>query len=552
MKKYDMQINVVTVGDWEDEQEEAISRKIDALLVELKARANDSNTEENGYTGRKPRLRFIAESRLSGDGWEKIARNNGVEFSRVSINNVLWSEEWIVDKADIIFAVWNETSISWDGAVREVMFTARQRQIPCVWVSKKNENSVYWSKTSYFEEYSSTTMRDFCRQLLTMQTEEPIPAMDKRIPLFNAGKKLYNHFLLKYKAKVQNVPFEEDMMLSDNLYFKENHEAETSRLKLLDYFRTYDTRAGLYGDYYRTGIYLRSVLPLAATVFISVGFYIETVLGKPVPMVLGGLNLWSVIAGIGFFFHALVNLYVFFLSGNEKVKQWNTGFRYNRSMAEAIRILIHCVPYGVAVNIHGAFNQGSTQQSGKIYSRLRSILCECSVPDISKFSQEDARGMLNGIRQLLSDQMAYQKRTADRYELIVKQLKRMGTVLFYIGFVLVVLRGFMQLFIVFAKLDSNVTGYARSFANMLALMAPAWASYFTGKLTLGGYEKLRDESSLMTGKLQQAEVMVDDILARNEISIDMVKAAADEISILMLSEVADWEKKTETRQITKL
>ena len=59
----------------------------------------------------------------------------------------------------------------------------------------------------------------------------------------------------------------------------------------------------------------------------------------------------SVVAGVGFLIHGILNLYVYILSRSETIKGWHQGFLHDRYIAEILRVLIHFEPYGINLNL---------------------------------------------------------------------------------------------------------------------------------------------------------------------------------------------------------
>lgn len=120
-----------------------------------------------------------------------------------------------------------------------------------------------------------------------------------------------------------------DTIIDDNSKIAfQNEDAELTRKSLIKWFNEFDKNAILYADKYRSTIYLRAVIPLIITIALAIGFYTETLLSPWQINIQGGkLQIWSIIAGLAFFTHALLNFYVFKISENTTIKAiWKNSF----------------------------------------------------------------------------------------------------------------------------------------------------------------------------------------------------------------------------------
>ncbi|HOJ80374.1 MAG TPA: hypothetical protein PK767_07530 [Clostridiales bacterium] len=119
------------------------------------------------------------------------------------------------------------------------------------------------------------------------------------------------------------------------------------------------------------------------------------------------------------------------------------------------------------------------------------------------------------------------------------------------------MRGGLQFALVYAKTDIarngiNLISFVKSFANMLALMVPSWASYFSLKLSLGNFEGLASNSRAMADGLAMMKKMLDDEKKRTDISFERIYAFSKDISRLMLGEVVEWYSQLSSYKLTKL
>lgn len=299
-------------------------------------------------------------------------------------------------------------------------------------------------------------------------------------------------------------------------------------------------------------------MPFIATVFISIGFYAEGILGFIYQIPYSRINPLAVIAGIGFLIHALLNYYMYNLSENPNVTGWNIRFTDNRFIAEVLRLTAHFAPFGIPVNYISSLNRFGNRISQRphVSAELRRIMRSMETSD-AVFDRNASDDLLQGLTDMVDDQLVYHRQVQKRYEAIVSGLKKFSSAVFMIGFIIVVLRGGLQFALVYVKTDIarngiNLVSFIKSFANMLALMLPAWASYFSIKLSLSNFEGLANNSRAMEKGLAMMKKMIGDEKARTDISFERIYAFSRDLSRLMLGEVAEWYTLLASQKLTKL
>jgi hypothetical protein len=348
------------------------------------------------------------------------------------------------------------------------------------------------------------------------------------------------------------------MDLSETTIVPENIE-KTTYYYLRDWFYKFDSVAIEYAEKYRSSIYLRAVIPLVVTISLAIGFYIETLLSPWKISILGSkLQLWSIIAGIGFFIHALLNLYIYRLSENNIAKKWHKSFVDNRFIAEALRLSVHFMSFGVPMDytqVTSAYGS-KIKKNSTVIRRLRSILRGTKLPEVD-FSNNTAQVCLNSLEELIDDQIAYHKTSANRYVNICTNLKRFFKIAFYIGFIFILLRGCLQLYLSFAGISGQINAQplqpiVKSFANMLALLFPAWAGYFSSKLMLCNFEGLYDNDITVLEGLKEIKQVIFDKRNKDTIDYQDINELSGYLYKLMLNEVSNWYLQINTKTITKL
>jgi hypothetical protein len=187
----------------------------------------------------------------------------------------------------------------------------------------------------------------------------------------------------KYKAAANNKSFTKDSLMdkASGAGLPEHYEDVHSRL--LDWYYDFDSVALEYADKYHSSIYLRAVIPLILSVVLAAGFYIEP-LFKPWGIDIPGTNLklLSVIAGLFFFIHAILNLYVYRLAENDTAKSWHKGYIDNRFIAEALRVAVHFMSFGIPVNFTASFSRygSKIKKESNILRRIRCMIRGTALP----------------------------------------------------------------------------------------------------------------------------------------------------------------------------
>ncbi|MCD7820983.1 MAG: hypothetical protein LUG64_02060 [Clostridiales bacterium] len=551
------QITVAGSATGNDEEIRMFSGKVTSLLTEVSMRLGD-----NSFHSGPEQIRLLAHDGLSDLFWDDIASINQLEIAHLSDNeqSVLAdplrrvnSYNQLLSQADLLILLWNESFSGDEGIMWDLIQKSHEMNIPCLWVSKKKPYKAYWTEFGYFEEYKSEYLKKYCDSYFF---EEGIPYTEKKIPFLSLGEKLYARFMKKFRASDIPGSYEKDRML-DAEFFMQDNSSESVRKSLLGSFSTFDNSAIKNASKYRASIYFRSILPFIATAFIAVGFYSETLFGFAVNPEIGGISLWLVVAGIGFLLHAGVNFYAFCLAKNNQIKRWHRNFLQNRILAEFLRVYIHICPFGYTMNPRTLMRKCGldVSESSEILFRLRHALHETDPSGIAA-TESSRKECLSSLRLLVEDQILYHKKSVHRYEKIVEHLAKMGKYIFTAGFVIVLMRGVLQFSIFTFDIGISRNGIAlksfiRSAANFLALFVPAWASYYTSKLSLCEFDFMKQNDEDMVLRLEKCVEILDTFKDR-DISEDVFNSVVEQVAVLMLSEVSDWRNEIAKKVITTI
>lgn len=527
--------------------EPGITRQIDELFGQLKGYLYEQRPDVElqllsspSYTGGCWQEHTAAGYRqcgyaLKGDA-DRLSSCDSVVQADSPLRSVI--AEALCDRADLLLMVWNEDVLEFQGASWELIQMAHQRRASCLWLSSKT-GRLYWPQSAYYETYTPDRLRQLC-QIFCQKGIEPADSGGKRIPLVSLGDALRRRYLKKYNASELGGEEATDRMLEDSFAMEKEHPEGTSAWKnILSHFRRFDQSALEFNSKYQAVIYWRAILPFIASAFIAVGFYAETLLGA-----LGlPATLLIVVAGVGFLLHGLLNLYVYILSRNATIRQWHYNFVESRYIAEILRVLVHFAPFGISINLRKLC--GSHRD---VYLTVRRIL-EQEEPAVQKVDRSGVTAMLTHAGELLEAQIAYHTTSSRRYSKIVTRLDQWGRVAFALGFGVTLLRSLLQVSRIFYIPQGSVNGIGlsslvSSAASMLALMVPAWASYFTSKASLCNFRYNYENHCRMAALLTEMQDRLNALESmEQDIPIEALSMLAEEIAeIMLIEDAAPWRE----------
>lgn len=568
--------------------EDILKRQVDRVLYDTIACAQEFNNPDYRFSGADIKVNLFSNPFMADAFWIDFADRGNMPLNIIVPNDEKSGEfrtlidkagsvtnigadslrsagsgsvmaDWIADQADLSIFLWDGREEFNSREIWTLIQACKRNNIPSVWIDINSPESIYWTLDSYYDEYTKARLREYIAKLFCESGDAFDPPNEAKIPFWQLWDLLYGSFMKKYKAKFEPVPYICDkIMAKEPIENAVDEKRELKRRQIVGWFHYFDDNAVTYSQKYRTSIYLRSIMPFIATVFISVGFYAESILGFIYQIPYSYISPLAVIAGIGFLIHALINYYMYDLSENPNVTSWHIRFIDNRFIAEALKLTAHFAPFGIPVNHISSLNRfgNKVSQRPHISGELRRITRSMEPADFV-FDRHTSADLLENLTNMIDDQIAYHDRTQKRYATIVSRLKKYSAAIFAVGFVIVVLRGGLQFALVYAKTDIarngiNLISFVKSFANMLALMVPSWASYFSLKLSLGNFEGLASNSRAMADGLAMMKKMLDDEKKRTDISFERIYAFSKDISRLMLGEVVEWYSQLSSYKLTKL
>ena len=552
---------IAVTGNLPDKKD--IHRRLDEYIGQIKAYMTPDNAE--------PQLRYAVSPPYTSYGWLEWLNQSGTPVScyenaadsrwdgvldkRILIEDPLRDTlgETLCERADLLLAVWNEDVDEMDGAAWELLRIAVRTHTPCLWISSRT-GKAYWPDRTGFEPYRPEKLRALCEVTASAGLNAEI-SEEKPFPMLSVGRFFYKRYLRRYKASAKKINAKEDVILREDYALEGRFAAaEPCRRALLNKYLEFDRAAIEQNERYHSALYWRSILPLITSLIVAVGFYGTSVLAA-IPIF--SLQTWGIIAGFGFLFHGLLNLYVFLLSKSRSVKRSQDQMLNNRRVAEMLRVLIHFVPFGIRLDLRKL-----CAGDQKLYVGLRRTIQEAS-PTTVEVSRENSVEAFRHIDEMLSDQIAYHTQSRERYSRLVKHLERWSQVIFYIGFIVIIARAGLQFLMSIPQfpllplsLGNGLTpkGFISAFANMAALLMPAWFGYFATKLSLCNFRFNRDNHEKMMHLLEEERRNIEQLrLSIDEVPEVALQAVGENIAEIMLVEdMTLWAKQYKGTHIDHL
>ena len=557
-----MKFNLAAAGYMPDDNERC--QQIDGMIGQIAQFLSEGEKSET------PQINILISPEYSGGYWETQAKKNGLSVHgyallsdrekltdcarTVCIDSSLRSVigESMCNSADLLLLVWNEDVAEMDGATWELLQLAQRIKTPCIWISSKT-GEIYWTDESCFEPYHTDYMRELCRN---MKADVITPTIHNKNKSFYIalGEYFNNRFLRRHKAQSSVMNAEKDVLLRDDFSEEGNSEGEKLRKDMLDKFRRYDGAAVEYASRYHAVMYWRAILPFITTIFIGIGFYISAIF-KLMPYgrdtLIGNADI---IAGVGFLIHGLLNLYVYFLSKDDRIRRSHSKFINTRYIAEMLRVLIHFVPYGISVNLR-KLSRGNKN----VYATIRNFICETDCGSL-EMNRDKVGVVCTHTIEMVEDQINYHRVSKERYKLIIDKLDKWYKWLFSLGFISVILRAFLQFAMAVKPLHFSIggiefdNGLMSSLANMVAMMLPAWAAYFSSKMVQCNYRYNYENHMRMEENLTEELKRLKHINKLDSpVLVEALANVAENLAQTMLvSDTGTWHSKMQAADVKQL
>ena len=422
---------------------------------------------------------------------------------------------------DMVIAAWDESPDAMDGAILDLLRMARRRKLPCIWVSERT-GKVFWPEETLFMPFSEDKLDRYLQTAAVPVLDPASHDYGKKIPFLGIGMRLQSVFLKKYKAAASKVNPVEDYMLRPDYRLPDAYRnKEPLRKRIIEQFSIFDQAAIALNNKYQAVVYWQAILPFIITCFLAVGFYTETIFSA---MSIQS-TLLKVLAGIGFLMNAYLNLYKYRLDRSKTVRHWRTTFAEYRGTAELLRVLAHFIPFGLSLDLLYLCGDDPA-----VYRTVREIISDTE-PGRTEVGQNTAKEILLHLKEMVDDQLSYHK------------VSKWSQYTFFVGFVFVFLRAAFNFVTVLHPVSSAPLGYttirtfSSTFANMLAMLLPAWAAYFSSKLSQCNYRYNLDNHRHMIKALEQIREQIHVVEESfTDVPLEYVGALGNSVAQLMLSE----------------
>ncbi|MBR5552915.1 MAG: hypothetical protein IKV98_03595 [Clostridia bacterium] len=454
--------------------------------------------------------------------------------------------EMLCHRSDLVIAVWDETVTEMDGATWEMIQRARSTGVPLVWISSVSGN-IYWCENAFYEPYTPEKLKRIC-ELYTENDIEEQDGKEKRIPLLFIGKFLYESFMKRHSPKEKCDECTDFVMQDDFSGTEDERINEKQRKKLIEAFKIFDNRAVQFSRKYKAVIYWRAILPIICTFFIAFGYYAESLLGFiPAPE-----NFWPIVGACGFLIYGGLNVYVYILSKSDTLNRWRKVSADSRFVAEVLRVMIHFEPYGIKLNLKKLCGGNN-----RIYKTVKKV---ADSDESYEIDRKTVKQLLLHLDEMLGNQICYHKTSADKYESIVKKLQVLEKAFLVVGFLVVLFRAFLRGISIFFTLSGDPVGgislneFVVTIANMLALVVPAVASYYTAKLGQCNFKFNYDNHNNMEKTASDLSRRVKNIIDRDSsMTMEMIGNLGEDIaSAMLIDDASGWHRKYISSTIKRL
>ena len=94
--------------------------------------------------------------------------------------------------------------------------------------------------------------------------------------------------------------------------------------------------------------------------------------------------------------------------------------------------------------------------------------------------------------------------------------------------------------------------FIATITNMLALVIPAWATFFSLKLTMNNFDGLKEHSEHAIESLKKLKMKVDALRVQEDITYEIISSLSEDVISHQISELNDWYSQTMAKKIIKL
>ena len=492
--------------------------------------------------------------------------------------------DWVSCQIDIAFALWDGNEASHDGSIWSFIEHCKRNGVPCIWIDTNDLEKSFWFKNIYPEAFNHTVLWEYIDGFYIADDLSPDPAEIR--PDRYLFSKLWERISARYERRRRIQPVYDKSKQSaegnrktanfEDRLLSSTHRLERGTLDEQDYdvsctnyeflrksFHDYEKTADAMTPFIRATLFCRTWTPLWATIFLAVGFYVETImsylLDNPGKDILGGgfINIWTFIAGIGFLLSASMLLY-----NRLNIKPYNRNlikYVVCRYVNEYLRIVLHFIAYGFPVSeriLNKAMRDSDDPMKQKGAVRVRRLL-RMRTPTNVAVDLKTFAYMAGDLDAYFDSQIEYQTiGRKQRFEGITRSVQKGISILLKVNLVILAVRGLLQFAVgILPPVDPEAADFLRrggktsvdfirSFANMTALLITAWYDKYLRQRDMnkyGGYHhiagKILNELSVYKKKTSEIVSVLEN---GGAVSYERFRSLAEDALEGLVAELYWW------------
>ena len=282
-------------------------------------------------------------------------------------------------------------------------------------------------------------------------------------------------------------------------------------------------------------LWYKEKFPLWISIVLAIGFYAEKLLGWSFGSpVIGSVSILGALAALGFLLHGLANGVQLKMNFSKKLKEKHLNYINHRYTAEVLRIYKHLKMAGLP------FDLASIPCHPNLKRTIRMLIRSEGYIPLTPSNEQ-----LNVLEELLDKQIQYHKDRINRIEQSRLKLQRYIKWFTQLGIVMVLIRSGLQVVFQYYPISGQRFGIAnndalKSFLNMLALMLPAIAGYFSNSMSIRHHQEQKNMSEHIQFYLVQARHKIHQSKQNLETDLNHRYYLNREIQTVLIKELDDW------------
>lgn len=502
--------------------------------------------------------------------------------------------DWVTCQIDIAFALWNGKESANNGSTWMFIERCKQNGIPCIWIDTNDYEKSSWFTKIYPEPFNREALLNYIDGFY-LKADDDVPEKPEEIQphsylfsnfwirvskAFEKRKNIQPVYdetkTLQENLKKEPVAFEDKLLHSgdnghqlerfdidekDSLIIKENFEF------LRNAFHDYENAADRISPTIRATLFCRTWVPLLSTTFLLIASYVETIMrflsDKQAFMIAGWgpVDVWAFIAGIGFLVSAFLIFYN--LKPNEPHRKNMKKYIVSRYVDEYLRVVLHFIPYGIPVSeriLNSAIRNSDDTEKQRGAIRVRRLL-RMRTPSNVIVNQESCTNTIQHLHEFFDSQISYQEiGRKQRFGNINTSILKWTKIFLWINLSTLALRAFIQFiagtlpvmlpggsplnWIAYSKGGKNSIDFARSLANMSALMITALYDKYFRQKNMNHYDGYYKIANKILKELYSYKARIMEITVRHQraetVSYDWLCSLAEDTVEGLIAELYWW------------